>query len=71
MWQKLVGIALLWVALAALVGVGAGRITGGLAQGVAVGGFLAFAAGLHLFAEGVQMQLLKRLDGGIPQRPQL
>ena len=60
MWHKLVGIALLWAGLAALVHV---AVAGEGVQGflVAAPGFLAFAAGLQLFAAGFRRELLEQL----------
>lgn len=66
MWQKLVGIALLWAGLAALVHV---AVDGEGVRGILVAalGFLAFAAGLQLFADGFKRELLARL--GTPEPP--
>ena len=56
-WRKMVGIALLWVALAALI---ATSRTSGPQPTVllALLGFAAFAAGLWLFAEGVKRSIV-------------
>jgi hypothetical protein len=59
-WRKLVGTALLWVALAALVFVPS---SGGGGKGVAVAGlgFVAFTFGLALFADGVKRDLVEEI----------
>jgi ABC-type uncharacterized transport system permease subunit len=59
-WRKMVGTALLWVALATLVYMPSAEpntknlIVAGL-------GFLFFAAGLALFAEGLKRDIIARL----------
>ena len=63
--RKLFGIALLWVALAALVCVpSAGGGAGAALAGV---GFLAFAAGLSLFADAFKRELVASLRAGSPR----
>ena len=63
--RKLLGIALLWVALAALVWVpSAGGGAGAALAGV---GFLAFAAGLSLFADALRRELVASLRAGTPR----
>ena len=52
-WRKMVGTALLWVALAALVYVPSSS-GGERAVIVAVLGFFSFCAGLALFTDGVK-----------------
>jgi len=61
-WRKMVGTASLWVALAALVWVPS---SGGGAKGaiVAALGFVAFAFGLALFAEGMKRDIVEQLRG--------
>ena len=59
-WRKMVGTALLWVALAALIsapsagGGGKGAIVAGL-------GFMAFALGFALFADGLKHEVVEQL----------
>ena len=62
-WRKLVGIALLWAGLAALVSI---PTSGGGIRGtvLAVAGFVAFASGLALFAEGLKRDIVARLRRG-------
>ncbi len=60
-WRKMVGTALLWAALAALVYVPS---AGGGAQEttiVAGLGFVSFAAGLALFADGLKRDIVAQL----------
>jgi hypothetical protein len=59
-WPKMVGTALLWVALAALVYVPS---SGGGAKGaiVALLGFVSFASGLALFADGLKRDIVEQL----------
>jgi hypothetical protein len=59
-WRKMVGIALLWVALAALVYVPS---SGGGSRGAVVAclGFFSFASGLALFAEGWKRDIVNQL----------
>ena len=59
-WRKMVGSALLWVALAALVYVPS---SGGGARGAIVAclGFLSFASGLALFADGLKRDIVAQL----------
>ena len=56
-WRKMIGTALLWVAIAALVYVPS---SGGGAKGaiIAVLGFVAFASGLALFADGLKHDIV-------------
>lgn len=56
-WRKMIGTALLWVAIAALVYVPS---SGGGAKGaiIAVLGFVAFASGLALFADGLKLDIV-------------
>lgn len=58
-WRKMVGTALLWVALAALVSTPSA--SGGKAVFIAGLGFLAFACGLALFAEGLKRDIVEQL----------
>lgn len=64
MTHKLIGIALLWAGLAALVNV---AVDGEGVRGILVAalGFLAFAAGLQLFADGFKRQAA----GAVGHRP--
>ena len=59
-WRKMVGTALLWVALAALVYVPS---SGGGAKGAIVAclGFFSFASGLALFANGLKRDIVAQL----------
>ena len=59
-WRKMVGSALLWAALAALVYVPS---SGGGARGVIVAclGFFSFATGLALFADGLKRDIVEQL----------
>ena len=59
-WRKMVGTAFLWVALAALVYVPS---SGGGAKGAIVAslGFLCFASGLALFADGLKRDIVEQL----------
>ena len=59
-WRKMVGTALLWAALAALVYVPS---SGGGAKGAIVAclGFFSFAAGLALFADGLKRDIVAQL----------
>ena len=59
-WRKMVGAALLWVALAALVYV---PFSGGAARGAIVAclGFFSFASGLALFADGLKWDIVAQL----------
>lgn len=61
-WRRLVGIALLWVALSALVYVptSEGGLTGTL---IAFLGFLAFSTGIVFLLEDLKRELLSRQDG--------
>jgi len=57
--RKLTGIALLWIALAALVGVPS---AGGIASAALAGlGFLTFAAGLWLFTDALKREVIAHL----------
>ena len=58
--RKMVGTALLWIALAALVYVPS---SGGGARGVMVAclGFISFAAGLALFADGLKRDIVEQI----------
>ncbi len=60
-WRKMVGMALLWVALAALVYVPS---HGGGAKGAIVAclGFITFASGLALFADGLKRDIVEQLS---------
>lgn len=59
-WRKMVGTALLWAALAALVYVPS---SGGGARGAVVAclGFISFATGLALFADGLKRDIVEQL----------
>lgn len=59
-WRKMVGTALLWVALAALIYVPS---SGGSARGAIIAGlgFVAFASGLALFADGLKRDIVEHL----------
>ena len=59
-WRKMVGTALLWVALGALVyGPSAG---GGLKCAIIAGlGFVSFASGLALFADGLKREIVAQI----------
>ncbi len=59
-WRKMVGTALLWAALAALVYVPS---SGGGAKGAIVAclGFFSFASGLALFADGLKRDIVDQL----------
>lgn len=59
-WRKMVGTALLWMAFAALVYVPSSS-GGGKGLIVACLGFLSFAAGLALFAEGLKRDIVEQL----------
>ena len=59
-WRKMVGTALLWVALAALVYIPSSS-GGERAVVVAVLGFFSFCAGLALFADGVKRDIIRQL----------
>ena len=59
-WRKMVGTALLWVALAALIYVPSS--SGGLRDAiVACLGFFFFASGLALFADGLKRDIVDHL----------
>jgi hypothetical protein len=66
-WRKMVGTALLWVALAALMYVSSssGDERGAIIAGL---GFVAFASGLALFADGLKRDIVAQIrrerDGG-------
>ena len=59
-WRKMVGTALLWAAFAALVYVPS---SGGGARGAIVAclGFISFASGLALFADGLKRDIVEQL----------
>ena len=59
-WRKMVGTALLWVGFAALIYMPS---SGGGSRGVMVAGlgFLSFAAGLALFADGLKRDIVEQL----------
>ena len=59
-WRKMVGTALLWVAFAALVYTPS---SGGGARGtiIACMGFLSFASGLVLFADGLKRDIVDQI----------
>ena len=59
-WRKMVGTALLWVALAALIYV---PTSSGGARGAIVAclGFFSFASGLALFADGLKRDIIEQL----------
>lgn len=61
-WRKMVGIALLWVALASLVQVS--NLDRSMAPFVAILGFAAFAGGLSLFADGLKRSIVAALRAG-------
>ena len=60
-WRKMVGTALLWVALSALV---YSPSSGGGAKGaiIALLGFISFASGLALFADGLKRDIVEQLQ---------
>ena len=62
-WRKMVGIALLWFALTAVVYVPTSAVgtTGAI---VACLGFAAFAFGLALFADGLKRDIVLTLSSG-------
>ncbi len=62
-WRKMVGTALLWVAFAALIYVPS---SGGGATStiVAVLGFVSFASGLAMFADGLKRDIVAELRRG-------
>lgn len=59
-WRKMVGTALLWAAFAALIYVPS---SGGGAKSVVVAclGFVSFACGLALFADGLKRDIVEQL----------
>jgi len=59
-WRKMVGTALLWAALAALVYVPS---SGGGEKGIIVAflGFFSFATGLALFADGLKRDIVEQV----------
>ncbi|MDA1277334.1 MAG: hypothetical protein O2960_25290 [Verrucomicrobia bacterium] len=59
-WRMMVGTALLWAALAALVYVPS---SGGVARGAIIAclGFFCFASGLALFADGLKRDIVEQL----------
>ena len=59
-WRMMVGTALLWVALSALVYV---PLSDGGARGMIVAslGFFSFASGLALFADGLKRDIVAKL----------
>ena len=59
-WRKMVGTALLWIALATLVYVPS---SGDNARGAMVAclGFFSFASGLALFADGLKRDIVEQL----------
>jgi hypothetical protein len=59
--MKMVGTALLWVALAALVNVREHGVS------LAMVGFASFAAGLGFFAEGLKRDIVAQLRGRSPR----
>jgi hypothetical protein len=65
-WRKMVGIALLWFALATLVYVppSAGSSSTPL---IALLGFASFAGGLSLFADGLKRSIVAELRNQWPQ----
>jgi hypothetical protein len=63
--RRLVGIALLWVALASLVCVPSAG--GGAGAALAALGFLAFAAGLSLFADALKREVVASLRADAPR----
>jgi hypothetical protein len=58
--MRLVGIALMWVALAALVNVPSAA-DAVRSTAFAIVGFVSFAAGLSLFADGIKRELVAQL----------
>jgi hypothetical protein len=60
--MKLIGIALLWVGLAALAYIPSAA-PGTWTTFVAIGGFLSFAIGLHLFADGLKRDVIREIRG--------
>ena len=60
-WRKMVGVALLWAALASLVYVPTAE-GGTQTTIVRVLGFFAFAIGLSLFAEGMKLDIVDHLQ---------
>ena len=67
-WRKMVGMALLWAALAALIYVPS---SGGGAKGTIVAclGFLSFASGLALFVDGLKRDMVEHLRRDRSDRP--
>ncbi|HEY6563446.1 MAG TPA: hypothetical protein VIY86_03070 [Pirellulaceae bacterium] len=59
-WRKMVGTALLWAALAALVYVPSSG-DNAKASIVACLGFFSFASGLALFADGLKRDIVEQL----------
>ena len=59
-WRKMVGTALLWVAIAALIYIPS---SGGGSRSVMVAclGFFSFASGLALFADGLKRDIVEQL----------
>ncbi len=55
-WRKMAGAALLWAALAALVSTGSHE--GARATMIALFGFVSFALGLALFADGLKREIV-------------
>lgn len=66
MARKLIGLALLWVGLAALAFSGTDPAPHLLAL-VLCAGFIAFAIGLVLFAEGIKGELLREIAASAQQ----
>jgi len=60
-WRKMVGIALLWVALATLAYMPQAGSSLAVSL-IALPGFLAFAAGLSLFAEGLKQSIVAEVS---------
>jgi len=62
-WRKMVGTALLWVALATLIYLPSS--TGGSRGAIIAGlGFVAFACGLALFTDGLKRDIVDALRRG-------
>jgi hypothetical protein len=60
-WRKMVGTAMMWVALASIAYV-ATLTDGELIASTACFGFFTFAIGLAVFADGVERQILARIE---------
>lgn len=65
-WRKMVGVALLWFALASLAYLT--RSVGQVTAWVALVGFAAFASGLLLFADGFKRSIVAELQADRHER---